>query len=177
MRVCCAGQQAGGHPLRAGQNGRRGPCAGGLHQARTASWKAVAASSALRRWLHAADLLIAGRALRVRSTALTYSRRCFIACADPIEPSTDPINPGVTAGLANTSCFTLLCRGLCRTPHAALGVPGITAYSRLLQELSPLLPERGDGQRRLLVTGHSVGAGLASIFLQELHARWVSITS
>jgi hypothetical protein len=64
-----------------------------------------------------------------------------------------------------------LCRGLCHTPHVALGAPGTTAYSRLVQELSPLLPDRGDGQRRLLVTGHSVGAGLASIFVQELHAR------
>ena len=65
----------------------------------------------------------------------------------------------------------MLYRGLCYTPHASLGPRGTTAYIRLLEELSPLLPVCGDGQRRLVVTGHSVGAGLASIFVQELHAR------
>ena len=51
------------------------------------------------------------------------------------------------------------------------------SFRALKSVVSPLLPDRGPGQRRLLVTGHSVGAGLASIFVQQLYSQCATMCS
>lgn len=54
---------------------------------------------------------------------------------------------------------------------------GGSVYDWLLEELEPLLRQAGGGggRRRLYLTGHSIGAALASIFAQFLHTRSATV--